>query len=176
VNSFVIGTAVIDTYSKSLDSQTGELAYHKEMEIFDDKLPLVDPLCMPDCQGFTDKDIEALCKPNNRQASRTSPRTPAESALPALVHAANDAAPAPVPDMQASAADDVDETKIAARPGQRRILLTRMESEITILRDGRVYVTLETINGETPALTTQEQGKRLDMPVSRGKDLRDKNL
>jgi hypothetical protein len=41
-----------------------------------------------------------------------------------------------------------------------------MESEITILRDGRVYVTLETINGETPALTKKEQGKRLDMPVS----------
>jgi len=46
----------------------------------------------------------------------------------------------------------------------------------TILRDGRVYVTMETIAGETPALTTQEQGKRLDMPVSRGKDLRDTNL
>jgi hypothetical protein len=46
----------------------------------------------------------------------------------------------------------------------------------TILRDGRVYVTLETITGETPALTTQEQGKRFDMPVSRGKDLRDTNL
>jgi hypothetical protein len=153
---------------------TGEIAYHKEVEIFDDKLPFVDPSYMPDRQGFSDKDTEALRKPN--KATRASPRTPAESALPALVHAANDAAPAPVPDMQASAADDVDETKIAARPGQRRILLTRMESEITILRDGRVYVTLETINGETPALTTQEQGKRLDMPVSRGKDLRDKNL
>jgi hypothetical protein len=45
-----------------------------------------------------------------------------------------------------------------------------------ILRDGRVYVTLETIAGETPARTTQEQGKRFDMPVSRGKDLRDTNL
>ena len=68
--------------------------------------------------------------------------------------------------MQASTTDDVDETKIAARPGQRRILRARMESEMTILRDGRVYVTLETINGETPALTKKEQGKRLDMPVS----------
>ncbi len=46
----------------------------------------------------------------------------------------------------------------------------------TILHDGRVYVTLETLGGETPALTTQEQGKRFDMPVSRGKDLRDTNL
>jgi hypothetical protein len=46
----------------------------------------------------------------------------------------------------------------------------------TILRDGRVYVTLETIAGETPALTTQVQGKRFDMPVSCGKDLRDTNL
>jgi hypothetical protein len=35
----------------------------------------------------------------------------------------------------------------------------------TILHDGRVYVTLETLAGETPALTTQEQGKRFDMPV-----------
>jgi hypothetical protein len=46
----------------------------------------------------------------------------------------------------------------------------------TILRDGRVYVTLETIAGQTPAPTTQEQGKRFDMPVSRGKDLHDTNL
>jgi 3-oxoacyl-ACP reductase-like protein len=61
---------------------------------------------MLDRQGFSDKDIEALRKPNNRQACRTSPRTPAESALPASVHAANDAAPAPIPDMQASAAGD----------------------------------------------------------------------
>ncbi len=87
---------------------TGEIAYHKEVEIFDDKMPFVDPSCMPDCQGFSDKDIEALRKPNDQQASRTSPRTPAESALPASVHAANDAAQAPVPDMQASAAGDVD--------------------------------------------------------------------
>jgi hypothetical protein len=46
----------------------------------------------------------------------------------------------------------------------------------TSLRDGRVYVTMETIAGETPALTMQEQGKRFEMPVSRGKDLRDTNL
>jgi hypothetical protein len=39
-----------------------------------------------------------------------------------------------------------------------------------------LYVTMETIAGETPALTTQEQGKRFDMPVSRGKDFRDTNL
>jgi hypothetical protein len=45
-----------------------------------------------------------------------------------------------------------------------------------ILRDGRVYVTSETNAAETPALTTQEQGKRFDLPVSRGKDLRDTNL
>jgi len=46
----------------------------------------------------------------------------------------------------------------------------------TILRDGRVYVTVETIAGETPALTKQDKGKRFDLPVSRGKDLRDANL
>jgi hypothetical protein len=85
---------------------TCELAYHKEVEIFDDKLPFVDPSCMPDRQGFSDKDIEALCKPNNRQATRASQRTPAESALPASMHTANDDAPAPVPDMQASTAGD----------------------------------------------------------------------
>jgi hypothetical protein len=39
---------------------TGEIAYHKEVEIFDDKMPFVDPSCMPDRQGFSDKDIEAL--------------------------------------------------------------------------------------------------------------------
>ena len=99
---------------------------------------------MPDCQGFSDKDVETLCKPNNRQATRASPRTLAESALPASVHAANDAAQAPVPDMQASSAGDGDtdliqevsegnvdfqlETKIAARPGQRCILGACMEN------------------------------------------------
>jgi hypothetical protein len=61
---------------------TGEIAYHKEVEIFDDKMPFVDPSCMPDRQGLSNKDIEALRKPNNLQASRTSPRTLAESALP----------------------------------------------------------------------------------------------
>jgi hypothetical protein len=27
---------------------TGEIAYHKEVKIVDDKLPFVDPSCMPD--------------------------------------------------------------------------------------------------------------------------------
>ena len=47
----------------------------------------LDPSCMPDRQGFSDKDIEALHKPNNCRATRASPRTPAESALPASVSA-----------------------------------------------------------------------------------------
>jgi hypothetical protein len=180
---------------KSLDSQPGEIEYHKEVEIFDDKLPFVDPSYMPDCQGFSDKDTEALRKPNNRQATRASPRTPAESALPASVHAANDAAPAPVPDMQASAAGDGDaeliqeasDKALATFSSKRKLLLDlgkdafyehawKVKCVDTILRDGRVYVTLETIADETPDLTTQEQGKRFDMPVSRGKDLRDTNL
>jgi hypothetical protein len=46
----------------------------------------------------------------------------------------------------------------------------------TILHDGREYVALGKIVGETPALTTQEQGKRFDMYVSQGNDLRDTNL
>jgi hypothetical protein len=79
---------------------TGEIAYHKEVEIFDDKMPFVDPSCMPDRQGFSDKDIEALYKPNTRKATRASLRTPASSASPTLGHAANDAAPAPVLDAQ----------------------------------------------------------------------------
>ena len=37
-------------------------------------------------------------------------------------------------------------------------------------------VTLETLAGETPDLTVQERGKLFDIPVSRGKDLRDTNL
>jgi hypothetical protein len=36
----------------------------------------------------------------------------------------------------------------------------------TIVRNGRVYVTLETISGETPSLTQQEKGKRFDLSVS----------
>ncbi len=153
---------------------TGEIAYHKEVEIFDDKMPFVDPSCMPDRRGFSDKDIEAMRKPNNHQASRTSPRTTAESALPASVHAANDAAQAPVPDMQASAAGDGDadliqeasDKALATFSSKRKLLLDlgkdafyehawKVQCVDTILHDGRVYVTLETLAGETPALTTQ---------------------
>jgi hypothetical protein len=85
---------------------TGEIAYHKEVEIFDDKLPFVDPSCMPDRQGFSDKDIEALHRPNKRKATRASPRTPAPSASLALVHAANDAAPVPALDAQVPTTGD----------------------------------------------------------------------
>jgi len=46
----------------------------------------------------------------------------------------------------------------------------------SLVRDGRAYVTLETLAGETPDLTAQERGKLFDIPVSRGKDLRDANL
>jgi len=49
---------------KVLIPSTGEIAYHNEVEIFDDKLPFVDPSCMPDRQGFSDKDIELIYKPN----------------------------------------------------------------------------------------------------------------
>jgi hypothetical protein len=55
---------------------------------------------MPDRQGFSDKDIEALHRPNKRKATRASPRTPAPPASPALVHEANDAAPVPALDAQ----------------------------------------------------------------------------
>jgi hypothetical protein len=91
---------------------TGEIAYHKEVEIFDDKLPFVDPSCMPDRQGFSDKDIESRYKPNTRKAIRVSPRTPASSASPELVHAVNDAAPAPVLDTQVPTTGDDSEDPI----------------------------------------------------------------
>jgi hypothetical protein len=174
---------------------TGEIAYHKEVEIFDDKLPFVDPSCMPDRQGFSDKDIESLHKTNNRHATRASPRTPAPSSSPALVHAATNAAPAPAPDMQVSAVGDGDtdpiqdasDKALATFSSKRKLLIDlgkdpfyehawKVKCVDTILRDGRVYVTMKTITGETPALTTQEQGKSFDMPVSRGKDLRDTNV
>jgi hypothetical protein len=80
---------------------TGELAYHnKEVEIFDDKLPFVDPSCMPNRQGFSDKDIAALLQPNHSQATRASPRAlvpltssvkggDVSNAVPALAREAN---------------------------------------------------------------------------------------
>ncbi len=111
------------------------------------------------------------------------------------MHAANDAAPAPVPDLQASAAGDgnadliqeASDKALATFSSKRKLLLDlgkdafyehawKVQCVDTILHDERVYVTLETLAGETPTLTTQEQGKRLDMPVSRSKDLRDTNL
>ena len=57
-------------------------------------------------QEFSDKDIEVMHKPNNRQATRASQRTPAPSASPAFVHAANDAAPVPVLEAQVPATGD----------------------------------------------------------------------
>ena len=174
---------------------TGEIAYHKEVEIFDDKLPFVDPSCMPDRQGFSDKDIEALYKPNTHKATRASPRTPVSSASPAPVHAVNDAAAAPVLDAQVPTTGDDAEDPIleatdkalATFSSKRQLLLDlgkdaffehawKVKCVDTILRDGRFYVTMETIAGETPALTKRDKGKRFDLPVSRGKDLRDANL
>jgi hypothetical protein len=56
--SFVLGPAVINTHpvyiisarpsKQPLMVRAGEIAYHKEVEIFDDMLPFVDPSCMPD--------------------------------------------------------------------------------------------------------------------------------
>jgi hypothetical protein len=139
---------------------------------------------MPDPQGFSDKDIELWHKPNNQQATRASTRTPASSASPELVLAANDAAPAPVPDTQVSApgsnaADPIQEASdkaLATFRSKRKLPLDlgkdsfyehawKVKCVDTILRHSHVYVTLETIAGETPAFTTQEQGKRFDMPV-----------
>jgi hypothetical protein len=67
---------------------------------------------MPDRQGFSDKDIETLHRPNKRKATRASPRTPAPSASPVLVHAANDAAPVPALDAQAPTTGDEAEDPI----------------------------------------------------------------
>jgi hypothetical protein len=123
---------------------------------------------MPDRQGFSDKDIEAMHMPNNRQATRDSPRTPAPSASPELVHAANDAAPAPLLESQVSAvvdsaADPIQEASdkaLATFSSKRKLLLDlgkdtfyehawKVKYVDTILRDGRVYVTLECDLGNT---------------------------
>jgi hypothetical protein len=93
--------------------------------------------------------------------------------LSVSVHAAKDAAPAPVPDMQASAtgdgnADLIQETSdktLSTFSSKRKLLLDlgkdtfyehawKVKCVDTILHDGRVYVTLETFTGEIPALTT----------------------
>jgi len=112
-----------------------------------------------------------------------------------LVHAVNDAAPTPVLDTQVPTTGDDSEDSILEATDKalvtfswnRQLLLDmgkdaffehawKVKCVDTILRDGRVYVTVETIAGETPALTKQDKGKRFDLPVSRGKDLRDANL
>ncbi len=67
---------------------------HKEVEIFDDKLPFVDPSCMPNRQGFSDTDIAALRQPNRRQATRASPRASVPSTSPVPAHNASNVAPA----------------------------------------------------------------------------------
>ena len=68
VSSIFLGCHATSPLVKVWIPSTGEIAYHKEVEIFVDKLPFVDPSCMPDRQGFSDKDIETTHKPNNRQA------------------------------------------------------------------------------------------------------------
>jgi hypothetical protein len=173
---------------------TGELAYHKEVEIFDDKLPFVDPSCMPNRQGFSDKDIAALRQPNRRQATRASPRAlvPPPSSVPArdvsntaptLAREANTTGGDGATDLILEASD-----KALATFSSKRNLLLDLDKEAffehawkvkcvgSSVRDGRAYVTFETLAGETPDLTAQERGKLFDMPVSRGKDLRDANL
>ena len=124
-------------------------------------------------------------KPINQQATRASPHTPALSVSPVLVHAANDAAPAPVHDTQVSNANSVDADPIQEESdktmstfsSKQKLLIDlgkdtfykhkwNVKCVHTILHHGRVYVTLETKVGETPALTMQEQGKRFDLPVS----------
>jgi hypothetical protein len=174
---------------------TGELAYHREVEIFDDKLPFVDPSCMPNRQGFSDKDIASLRQPNRRRATRASPRAlvPPTSSVPAR-DVSNAAPPALAREANTTggdgAADLILETsdKSLATFSSKRNLLLDLDKEAffehawkvkcvgSSVRDGRAYVTFETLAGETPDLTAQELGKLSDMPVSRGKDLRDANL
>ena len=116
-------------------------------------MPFVDPSCMPDRQGFSDKDIETTHKPNNRQA------------IPELAHACQHRQPlqrwCTQPMILHQHGDFQIETKIAARPG---VLgkdafyehAWKVKCVDTILHDWLMYVTLETLAGETPALTTQE--------------------
>jgi hypothetical protein len=173
---------------------TGELAYHKEVEIFDDKLPFVDPSCMPNRQGFSDKDIAALRQPNRRQATRASPRAlvPPTSSVPA--RDAGNAAPALAREANTTGGDgDTDlileaSDKALATFSSKRNLLLDLDKDAffehawkvkcvgSSVRAGRAYVTVETLAGETPDLTAQERGKQFELPVSRGKDLRDANL
>jgi len=65
-----------------------------EVEIFDDKLPFVDPSCMTNRQGFSDKDIAGLRQPNRRQATRASPRALVPPTSPVPARDACNAAPA----------------------------------------------------------------------------------
>jgi len=111
------------------------------------------------------------------------------------VHAVNDAAAAPVLEAQVpTKGDDVEDpileatNKALATFSSKRQLLLDLGKDAffehawtvkcvdTILRDGRVYVTVETIAGETQALTKRDKDKRFDLPVSQVKDLRDANL
>ena len=166
---------------------TGEIGYFKEVEIFGDKLPFVDPTCMPDRTGFSDAEIEALRKPKIRQPSRASARVQeAQNPPRGVVSAEQELDPA----AHADAADlilEATDKALATFSAKRNLVLDLQKDAFfdrawkvkcvdTSVRSGRVYITLETVRGENPALTAQEKGKVFDMPVSRGKDLRDTNL
>jgi hypothetical protein len=70
----------------------------------------------------------------------------------------------------------ITETELNAKGYLTSIHAWKLKCVDTILRDSRVYVTLETISGETPVLTQQEQGKRFDLSVSRGKTFATRTL
>ena len=169
---------------------TGEIGYFKEVEFFDDKLPFVDPTCMPDRTGFSDADIEALRRPNVRQPTRASVRVQEAQKPPRDAADNGKELDAVTQAMHADAADlilEATDKALATFSAKRNLVLDlkkdaffdrtwKVKCVDTNVRGGRVYITLETVQGENPALTAQEQGKVFDMPVSRGKDLRDTNL
>jgi hypothetical protein len=164
---------------------TGKIEYHKEVEISDYKLP---SSCMPDRQGFSDKDIYGL---HNCSTSPTIAR------LPELAHArqrtsirprrsrlrcgrgvadpileASDKAMATFSDSPFSSIHwGVEVTELSTNKqhthSKRNLLLDlgkdaffeqawKIKCVDTVLRAGHVYVTLETIDCENPALTAQE--------------------
>jgi hypothetical protein len=143
---------------------------------------------MTNQQGFSDKDIAELRQPNRRQATRAGPRVLVPPTSPVQAHDENNATPALAHAAQLTTGGDSttdlflkEFDKTLATFSSKCNLLFDLDKDVffehawkvkcvgLLVRDGRVYVTLETLAGETPDLSAQDQGKLFDIPVSRGK-------
>ena len=136
--------------------------------------------------GLSDAEIEALHKTKIRQPTRVSARVQEAQNPPREVAKGNEQALDPA--THADATDfilEATDKALATFSAKRNLVLDLQKDAFidrapqvkcvdTSVRNGRVYITLETVRGENPALTAQEQGlaqtlrRPRSLPIFRG--------